>query len=298
MNAVPRHRRVIAGMLAAVAVAGPARPAQALFGEENWLSGENEILIAQLVAQLKSLTELTTVVTNITQLVRTANQTLALARWVRRTYEMVAHYRWSDLVEDARRGLYAAMPEAEALAQEIDELGRNGRTLGRGRGFFKRYSPTDAQTRPAARAAFSLAYRSALWPAIFPRAFEEEEARGGAVTPVDQLIFDRYQRTQMDVRKSVQDAAFSAMSQRLSRLTEAAERSENLPARAVASNAQLNLQTAINTTRQLNLTRQDVGLRAWTRSQEEAFRRRVAEGLGHWGRWMVLPPGQTVGVSP
>ena len=116
------RRRVAAGLLAVVLIAMPARPAHALFGEENWLSGENEILIAQLVAQLKSLTELTAVVTNITQLVRTANQTLALARWARRTYEMVVHYRWKDLVDDARRGLYAAMPEAEDLANEVDEL--------------------------------------------------------------------------------------------------------------------------------------------------------------------------------
>ena len=285
-------------MVGALVFAGTPRSAQALFGEENWLSGENEILIAQLTAQLKSLTELTTLVTNITQLVKTANQTLALARWVRRTYEMVADYRWEDLVDDARRGLHQAMPETALLEDELDELLRNGGAVRRGEGFFRRYSAADADMKQSARAAFSLAYRSALWPTVFPKAFKEEQRRGGGVTPLDHLIFERYRRAQMTGRKAVQDAAFWAVGQRVSKLSEAAEASNNLPARATATNAQLNLQAAINSTAQLNLQRQDVGLREMARAQEERFRRRLMDDLRHWGRVLVRPAWTTKGERP
>ena len=97
-------------------------PARALFGEEQWIGGQNELLTQLLITQLEELTEITTLVTNARMVLGATNDALALARTVKRVYEIARTYGVEQLVADARRGLYRAMPELANTDREVREL--------------------------------------------------------------------------------------------------------------------------------------------------------------------------------
>ena len=113
--------RILTVFVAALLV-GDGTRAYAIFGEEDWLSGQNAILAELLGAQLKELTQVVKLVNDTRQMLGAVNDGLALARTVKRVYETIRTYSLAKLVADAKRGLYRAMPELRDTEAEVREL--------------------------------------------------------------------------------------------------------------------------------------------------------------------------------
>ena len=66
------RERACAGIL--VVVLSVAPPAHAVFGEEDWLSGQNQLLVELLATELEELTQISTLLVNAKILLGTTNE--------------------------------------------------------------------------------------------------------------------------------------------------------------------------------------------------------------------------------
>lgn len=270
--------------------------AGAVFGEEDWLSGQNALLSEMLVREIEQSAHLSTLIANARQAVASANEMLALARTVRRVYEIVRNYSVEDLVRDAKRGLYQALPEARNLETEISELVDNGQALERGDGaFFSRITEADAAVSRRARKVFEYGYQATIWPIAFPEAMKFH----AEPSPVEALVQERYRFTEDEARRAVQTAATSVLADKVRAFVEDAESKDQADLKISATAAEVNLQTMRNTTELLNLAEQDAAMAEAARKSEVQFRKELKAGLREAGKLLLLPPsGPSQGGRP
>ena len=122
-----RGRLLVAFSL--VAASCTPRSAYAIFGEEDWLSGQNALLTEMLAKQIEEVTKISVLIANVKMIVRSTNEAFALARTVKRVYDMIRTYSLQDWVRDAKQGLYKALPDAKKLEGEIVSLVENKKAL-------------------------------------------------------------------------------------------------------------------------------------------------------------------------
>lgn len=263
------------------------RPAWAIFGEEDWISGQNQTLIAMLVTELEATANLAQVITTLRTALKTANDTLAVARTVKRVYETVRNYDLKDLQRDALAGLYQAIPEARQVDAEIRELVGNGRAM-RGGNFWSHISPSDPEVSAQSRKLFEHGYKAALWPMVLPSM--KKDARDG-LTPVEKLIQDRYRRSGMQADQALQKSVYGVLAQQVKAFVEDAESKKQVDLKMEATQTQLQLQTAQDTTELLNLQRVRDAENEAARTSASEFHKRFSQGLSAGAQELVEPGG-------
>lgn len=240
-------RRLMLMMTVALA-ALPAGRAQAMFGVEDWLSGQNELLISLLAESLQQTAQLTTAVANLRAVLRAANESAAVARTAWRQVQVLRDYTLDDLRDDARAGLYAAWPELADVARESEALAANGRAVQAG-AFWTHQDHHDPVVARRARAAFEYGYQSTLWPIAFPDAMQH----GPAPSPVDAKVQELYRRAGHAHRVAHQQMAWSVFARQVEGYLADAEMTARLDTRMQATEAAMAFQTMRNTTEALTL---------------------------------------------
>jgi hypothetical protein len=282
-----RLRGMAAGAAVVVALGAP-RPAFAIFGEEDWISGQNQTLIAMLSTELEATTNLAQIITIVRNAAKAANDTLALARTVKRVYEVIRHYDLKDLQRDALQGFYTAIPEARQLDGEIRELVGNGRALVHGDGvFWSQITSSDAEVSARARALFEHGYKAALWPMVLGGM-----KASAAPTPVERAIQARYRRSGELAQQALEKSSYGVLAEKVKTFVEDAESKDQVDLKMAATQAQLQLQTAQDTTELLRLERIEAAEQETLRRGAAAFSRKLGQGLSKGAQTLVAPGGR------
>jgi hypothetical protein len=250
--------------------------AYAIFGEEDWLSGQNELLAELVGDQLRQISELMEVVNNTRLMLGSVNDALALARTVKRVYDILRTYDLDKLVRDAKRGLYKAMPELRQTEAEVGELLANGQALEQGDGaFFSRISIHDARISAASKATFEHAYQSTIWPSVFPDAMSFLPGP----SPVELLIQQKYRRTADARRQAVQRTALGVLATKVQAFVDDAEDKDNAELRSLATSAQVSFQSMAHLTELRNLKEQETAEREAARIDDQSMRSGMKDAL-------------------
>lgn len=279
-------RSLRAGLLAALVVVSAPRRAAAIFGEEDWISGQNQLLTAMLVTELESTASLGTIITNIVQAVRVANETLAVARSVKRVYEAIVNYDLEALKRDALQGLYQAVPEARNFDAEVRELISNGRAAKEGN-FWTHVGAGDYHMQSRSKALFDLGYQAAIWPVVFG----DRHKKPDWDNPVDKQLYKRFQRTGRLAIKATQKGAYKVLAQQVKAFVADADQKKQVDLKMQATQTQLELQQAQDLTDLLELQKVDTAEQEALRARAADFHKRFGRGLAEGSSILTAPPG-------
>lgn len=249
------------------------RPAEALFGEEDWLSGQNQLLFSLLAENIQHTTQLASAVMQLRGLLTTANETAALTRTAWRQVQILRRYDVDDLRRDALAGLYDAWPELRDVARETEALVANGRAVHRGR-FWTHLDHHDPAVSRRARAAFEYGYQSTIWPIAFPRAVDHTPTP----SPVDEKVAELYARTGHAHRVAMQQMAWSVFAQEVESYVDDAQATDRLDTRIEAMGALMQYQTMRNTTEAVNLEKTQAADAEARRTRDAEDRKAFSEG--------------------
>jgi hypothetical protein len=270
-----------------VGLLGWTRPAYAVFGEEDWISGQNEILLKMVGAHMQEIAQLTSIINNTRETVSAANDIFALVRTMRRTYEMIVRYDLDDLTREAKAGLYEGFPELAQLEDEVRLGAANVEDFGRGSDpFFQHWDHHDATTREAAKRTFQRAYQASIWPAVFPQSLKFHPNP----SPAEALVQQHYLHTGDAQRRAVQKTALAVLAGKVNTFVRDAELKDNVALRTEAVHAQIALQDMQNSTELLNFKEQEVGAKEFHRQQDEALREQLGAELAAQADVLVTIP--------
>ena len=253
----------------------PVDAKASLFGEEN-------AVLSQIAAQqLIEYVELVEIVQNAVYMVQALNETLAVARKAYQIYDAIRNYTLADLVADAKRGLYEAVPEAKQLEREVGTLVANGRAIRKGSGaFFSRVDIHDFKVKRRAEAVFRHAYRATIWPAVFPGAMD---AKGAQPSQVDLLIQERFRRSGEEASSALKSSAMGILAKKVQAYVDDAERKGRADLQMGATTAQVSLQTMSDTNALLDLDRQRTALQEGERLDAHGFNLSLGKTLAESG---------------
>jgi hypothetical protein len=242
-----------------VIVAGLPGRSQAFFdfGVGDWLSGQNQMLAQLLACNLEELSNISALLANMKLVVAAGNESLALARNTYRAYRSVKNYTWQDLMRDAKKGFYDVFPDLYDIEQEAREYEHQYENRSR---FFSYYGRHDYEMSRKLGAVLSHGYKAAIWPRLFPSAFDRLKKNP---SPVDLYTWQLYVKSGMAMEKAVKSTSIYALSEKVQKLVEEAERRDQLDLDAQAISAQMAVQQTANSTEFLDLYRAQV-------AQEEA----------------------------
>lgn len=280
-------RRIRAGLLVALVTVAVPRRAAALFGEEDWISGQNQLLTAMLVTELESTAHLGTIITNLVQAVRVANETLAVARSVKRVYEAIVNYDLETLKRDALEGLYQAIPEARELDAEVRELVGNGLATEHGN-FWSHIGNADWRMQAKSKALFDLGYQAAIWPVVFG----DRHRRPNEDNEVDKQLHARFLRTGRLAMKATQKGAYRVIARQVRAFVEDTERKPQVDLKMQATQTELQLQQAQDTTDLLELEKIEAAEEEALRHRAADFHKRFSKGLAEGAGVLTAPPGE------
>ncbi|MEQ9498161.1 MAG: hypothetical protein RIT81_14915 [Deltaproteobacteria bacterium] len=276
--------RLIGGAILALTLAIP-RPAYALFGEEDWLSGQNQTLMALLWEELEHTTQLSTLIANAKFMVGSVNELLALARTARRVFEAIKNYDLEALERDVLQSLYRAIPESQGLAQEIDTLYRDGRAIHEGK-FWTRIGAKDAKVSYQARKLWEHGYKATLWPLVLPG--EGHLRRGPSI--VEAKVATRYQVSGDEARRAFEQSAIAILAGKVKAFAADAELKDRVDLKREATRAQLELQRTADAAELRRLREQAVAEDQNEREALESFQRQMSGGLRAGAEDLVGPP--------
>ena len=214
-------------------------------GVESILSTEVGLISKSLGLQAKELAKAVQMVSNVVKLLRVANNSLAVARAVKRAYETIRNYSWKDLKSDAMRGLNAAMPQLQEMQKEWSELKESGRAIGSGN-FWQHRNFHDIAASKELAAAVHYSSRAAIYPSLAPEAWENIDANK-QITVADRLVELHFAHAGMQPARQRQNTAMAMNALRLKHLIADAEDTEQVDLKAVTATAATTHQTAVNT---------------------------------------------------
>jgi len=273
-------RRVV--MLIAVVVWIVPGRSRALFGEEDWLSGQNALLAQLLSAQLEELYRVSEMLANIRMVTSATNESLAIARETYRAYRTIRSYSLRDLMRDAKRGLYRTFPD-------LQEIERDGILIKdqveSGEAFFSTWNRYDTKMSPTMRRLFEHSYQATIWPAVFPEAMELRPN----MTPVEMNIWKRYAKTRQDVEVLVQKTSLAALMQKAANFVKDAEESGNLEVAIQAATSQAAIQQVANSTEMLNLYKAEVAIEEEARERERKARDAISKAMKNSMTELLMP---------
>jgi hypothetical protein len=262
-------RRTLALLIAAFLLPGRAL---AVFGEEDWLSGQNVILGKQLAQATKQTAELIRLVQQARDIASAANESAAYARAAYRQLQYARVYTPGQFFDDMREGFYQAFPELEELDREVRAGIANGEAIAEGR-FWTHTDHHDrgALRRLEKRAKFAL--KGTIWTADPQAGFQSLPAW------VDAANADYFQATGQRGKRAVQARGYLSYAEAVKRLKAKADEGDHLPTLLGAQNAAVNTQTMRNTTEMLDHQEAQTA-REWTiRKKDAAARKQFVEEM-------------------
>lgn len=222
----------------------PAR-ATALFGEEDWLSGQNQMLAAQLAEAGKQTAELIRLVQQARDITHAANESAAFTRAAYRQLQYARVYSPADFFRDMRAGFYDAFPDLEELDREVRAGIANGDALAEGR-FWTHLDHHDRGALRRLEKRAKLALRGTIWTA------DPEAGRLWRPSAVDALNADYFKATGQAPKRAVQIRGYLSYAEAVKRLKAHADEGDNLQLKLDGQNAAVNTQTMRNTTELLD----------------------------------------------
>lgn len=232
-----KHRKTAAFVLI-LALVHPA-PAFAVFGVADTADG----LLAELVAleAKQTFESMPQIVAHLITMMEFMNETAGAAKYAQEAYQWARDVTWKDILLDAKAGLYNAFPEMEKIEFEGKDLHDNIKGLGDGK-FFSVHTRGDSRTRQTAKKLVEHGFRSAVWPHMFPEAFNYKALE--TPNPIDVEIEKRFIESGMALERQLRKTAYGAMVGEMEQLVKHAERTNRTDLLAEARGAQANIQSA------------------------------------------------------
>ncbi|OGQ84629.1 MAG: hypothetical protein A2289_09685 [Deltaproteobacteria bacterium RIFOXYA12_FULL_58_15] len=234
-----------------------------------------------LALETMEATDIASTLTHLVEMVRTANEALAVARAVKEAYEVLKDYSLEDLAQDAMLGLNEAMPElmgeTQMLMDQGMEVAENGAV-----GFWSYRNIHDGRMHDYLRGAAELAIKGSIYPAIFGTA--GITGSHDPITESDKLVaFHFAQRGQL-YNRATRNAAKGYIAKKIEALVNQAEKGDQLDLQIEATAAQ----AAVGAEQSLEFLAAakheeiaDGMRRQFTRQAiDEATRRDLSEGVG------------------
>lgn len=257
------------------------------FGQGDWLSGQNSILMELLMTNLEELTNIAAILENMRIVAEAGNEGLAIARETYRNYQMIRRYSWDDLRRDAQRGMYRAFPELYKIEQEAIEYKRQYKNRNR---FFSYYGRHDYQMAQTIDKVMSHTYKATIWPHVFPSAFDDMAKNP---SPVDLNIWKRYMKSGKAAEVAVKKTSLYALSRKVEELVREAGQQNRIDLEAQATTAQMAVQQVNNSTEFLDLYKTSVALEEEAHETERSRRDAIERELAQHAESIFRPGGMT-----
>jgi hypothetical protein len=246
---------------------------------ETELSAVVQLLGKGIVSQLEELAHLGAMVTNIKNLLGTANELFALTRGIKRAYDTIRRYDMEDLKRDLWTGAKQAMPEIADMQEEIGLGIENHHTLQSGE-FFSRYDTHDARMDRAITASVRVGIRGN----IYRHMFSDVEGFREPTNDAPMYLHAAFARSGMLLDTIRKAAAEGAMAERAAKLMDEADKKGRVDLSIGASSMMAQQQTMSNTTALRNIAEAEVSQQERTKKADERMRREMADGMdGFWG---------------
>ncbi len=269
MRSRPSKKRIIALTLA-LSLSSPRPASASVFGEENGL------LSSILATELAQALDIANTLSYIVKFVKATNEVLSFTRQAYRIYQQVRSYTPKKLLEDAKRGLYKAIPEAEQLDREIRASIENGKALVQGEeAFFGHSDHHEPWAKGMSQSLFRTGYRGLAKYVI----------RGGTKlysdkpTMADKLIAKRFQESKMLSRQLYEKSAFGVLANKVTTLVDDAEKKNRADLKAQALSAQLQLDSAASLSQIKDYQKLSTALKESQRHKERAFSKGLEKSL-------------------
>jgi hypothetical protein len=245
---------------------------------ESELSAVVNLLGKGVVSQLEELAHLGAVVTNIKNLLGTANELFALTRGVKRAYDTIRRYDMEDLKRDLWTGAKQAMPELADMQEEIGLGIENYHTLESGE-FFSRYDTHDARMDRAITASVRVGIRGN----IYRHMFSDVEGFREPTNDAPMYLHAAFARSGMLVDTIRKAAAEGAMADRAAKLMDEADKKGRIDLSMGASSMMAQQQTMTNTTALRAIAESEAAEKERAQQADERVRREAGEGMhGFW----------------
>jgi len=151
------------------------------------------------------------------------NQVAALTRQAIEAYEFLRKLDRAYVLEHAKQGMYAAMPELRDIEREVRLTIRQKKALEEG-DFRAERNYHDPRTGALLSAAASAAYSASVYPILFPESKKYREI----VTESEKLLAYRWRRLGLGRDQAVKTAAKTTMAGHVKNATENAEKKERI----------------------------------------------------------------------
>ena len=249
-------------------------PAGAIIGEDHWISGQNQILAAQLAESGRQTAQLLRLVTETRNMLSAANETAAFARVTWRQIKLARHYSLDQMLEDAQKGFYKAFPELKELDVEARAMAGN---LGAGwNGEFWDHRDHHDRRSDKHRRRIEYLLKGQIWPVANTRLYKADAA--------DAKLDAYFKSTGQAGRRAVHAASYVAFTDRVKVLSAQAAQSENLQVHLDAHTAEMATQTTRNTTELLMHKEAETAIKQDEREDARAFSKGFLGALRKLGR--------------
>lgn len=240
------------------------------------LAGETPILTGILAQEIIQTLDIASTLANIVKFVKATNEVLSFTRQAYRVYRQVINYTPKQLLNDAKRGLYKAIPEAEQLDREIRASIENGKAMVRGEeAFFGHSDHHEPWAKGMSKSLFRTGYRGLAKYVI----------RGGTKlysdkpTMADKLIAKRFADSKMLSRQLYEKSSFGILGEKIKTLIDDAEQKNRADLKARALSAQLQLDSAASLSQMRDYQKLSTALRESQRHKEQAFSKGLQKSL-------------------
>ena len=255
----------------------PASAQASILGEEN----------AQLAAivgnQLKEIAELKRMVDWLRTSAARVNETLALARKAASLYQQIRDYSPAQLLADAKRGLYDAMPELESLEEEIRQNIGNGVAIAQGHGaFFRHRDKHDRLADTMGDRLFSLGYRG-----LARKLVHDENA--AEPSKADRLLTEHYAKAGEAYNVVARRSALRLLEAKVDAYVEDTDAKNRVDLRMAASGLEMNLETAANTGDLAQATRLELAKEEASSRDEATFNQQLGNNLADEAKSLFRP---------
>ncbi len=218
-----RTRTWFSPLAGLVAILLLAEPAWAFWGvadtaivsdpyAETLLSQQVSLMAKDSGTLLLQYGELGEIVTNITNVLRVANELAGYARFGVNVFNAIRHYDLQALRRDVEAGLAQSSPQLAQLVSQIDLTTRNIQAVEEGPvAFFNMRDYRDQEVQHALGSIASSGVQNNLYARLFPTLYANNSA--ASVTEADKLPLARFLRTGLAARAAADAAASNARMQ-------------------------------------------------------------------------------------
>ena len=282
-----RSKPFVTAAIVAVSLSAVPKNAWALFGQGDWISGQNQMLMALLAEEIEHSAQLSTVITNARLIVGSTNELLSIARTTRRVLKAMQTYDLDRLRDDALAGLYQAIPESRSLSIEIQSLYQEGRAIQEGR-FWTRIGSKDPNVSRQMHKLWAHGYKSVIWPLVLPG--QGHLRRGPNV--IEEKVAMRYRVSGDQARRAYEQTALGVLAKKVDSYVRDAELKDRVDLKQAATATQLSLQQTADTAEMRRLHEQRVAEDQANREDLEALQVHVGRALSDGAGSLISLPGE------